>query len=71
MGGGDKRRPVLRHTNVLGDTHKDTGFCSCLLSLGHVDVHFVTVEVGIVRCTDALIEAEGLVVHNLCLVCHD
>lgn len=45
---------VLHHTNI----HEGRGLGARLLGLRHVQVHLVAVKVGVVRCTDALVEAE-------------
>ena len=52
-------------------THQDEGFGLGLFRLRQVEVHLVTVEVGVVGGADALVEAEGPVLQDLGPVTHD
>ena len=41
---------VARSDDVLLDSHENLGLCASLLALDDVQIHFVTVEVGVVGC---------------------
>ena len=57
--------------DVLLNPHQYLRLGPGLLGLGHVHVHLVAVEVGVVGRADGGIEPEGLVRHDLDPVGHD
>lgn len=48
----------------MGDQHELLSFGTCFVGLRHVHVHFVTVEIGVVRGGGCQVEAEGGVRQN-------
>ena len=51
--------------------HEELGFGPRLLTLRDMEVHFVSIKVGVVRWADAWIEAECLVWQDLYSMRHD
>lgn len=58
LGGRNEDVAVLRGAQVGQHAHKGVGFRSCLLGLRHVQIHFVPVEIRVVRVADALVETQ-------------
>ena len=44
--------------------HQNLRFSPSFFGLNHVQVHFVTIKVSVVRCTDGQIESERLSFHD-------
>ena len=55
---------VLGGYEILLDLHEYEGFGLGLPSLGHMDVHFIAVEVGIIWGAHTLIEPQGVPLHD-------
>ena len=49
---------ILGRAQIVNHAHELDGLRSRLLGLGHVQVHLVTVKVGVVRAAHTLIEAQ-------------
>ena len=58
LGGGNEDLSRLGSAQVMHDAHELGGLRASLLCLGHMQVHLVAVEVGVVRVAHALVEAE-------------
>lgn len=71
LSGRDQGGAILRHADVLCYVHEGAGFGSCLLGLRHMDVHFITVEIGVVRCAHTFVEPQSTVLHYASSVRHD
>ena len=56
--GSNQDFAILRGTQVVYDAHQVQGLGPSFLCLGHVEVHFIAIKVGIVGAADALIEAQ-------------
>lgn len=50
---------ILWSTQVVHDAHQLTGLSFGLLSLRHMQVHLITIEVSVIWTADALIEPKG------------
>ena len=66
----DDRTAVSRGQDVLLDTHQDLRFSPSLLGLYHVQVHFIAVEVSVVRRTNGQVEPERVSLHDANFVHH-
>ena len=66
----DDAATVSRRDDVLLHSHQNLGLGSSLLTLNHVQIHLIAVEVGIVWCTVSQIESEGLTGHDSNFVHH-
>lgn len=58
LGGSDEDLSIFGRAEVVEDAHESGGLCARLLSLRHVQVHLVAVEVGVVRIAHALVESQ-------------
>ena len=68
---GNQRRSIFGNADIFVDLHQNTSFSACFFCLRHVDVHFVAIEVSVVRCAAALIEAKCAIVHDFSSVSHN
>ena len=67
----DDRTAETGRQDVFLDLEKDLCLSSCFFGLQDVHVHFVTVEVGVVRRTDGRVHPESLSREDLDIVRHD
>ena len=65
LGGGHKGLAVARRDEVLCDEYELSGLGAGLLGLRQVQVHLISIKVGIVGRAGALVEAEGAPGKNL------
>ena len=67
---GNNRLAILRCDNVLRSKHERQRLSARLFALHQMNVHLVTVEIGIVGRAAALVEAEGAVGEDAGAVAH-
>ena len=57
--GSDNRGAVLGGCEIVSDPHQSNGLGASFFRLRDVKVHFVTVEIGVVRIANTLVESES------------
>ena len=63
LSGSNQDLSILGCTQVVHDPHQLAGLSLGLLSLGHMQVHLVTIEISIVGTAHTLIEAKCPAAH--------
>ena len=59
LGGCNEDLSIFWSTQVVHDAHQLTSLSFGLLSLRHMQVHFIAIEVSIIGAADALVEPKG------------
>ena len=59
LSGGNDRLSVLRCREIVLHTHQVDGLSTSLFRLGYVKVHLVSVEIGVIRTANTLVQSES------------